>query len=217
MSISSSIMHPGSSTIAKQAFRDAFPKGHELIETSSSQLECGLHAIILSVRHQTKCGFPVPTLTELRAVQRTESVALAFAAVDMLNRDNFTVDQLAAILYQWGCEKKLNMQLGCITEHRQPELYSTETSYRDDTTTVWVHNTSAKTSLKDDVGLEHYSGIRRRRSCMRRRLVDGLHFDQVPAVEPEFPGNHRVSRAADSLKVPEEVGSEVASSNTGSS
>jgi hypothetical protein len=98
-------------TPAHHALRRAFPDGWQRLRTSGVDPECGLHAIILSIEHQ-RPDISTPMLQDLRDISQRETVALASLTVGMDNSNNFTVDQLGAILYEWGQSHNFNLQLG---------------------------------------------------------------------------------------------------------
>ncbi|KAK3293928.1 uncharacterized protein B0H64DRAFT_462240 [Chaetomium fimeti] len=105
---------------ARHRFWDAFPRGvYTRLPTPGTDLECGLHALILSARYQLSSpsssssvsgvtregkvvGVRVPTLEELRAVYESEVVQGENANVGMGNGCWFTADQLAAVFAAWG-------------------------------------------------------------------------------------------------------------------
>ncbi|KAH6855666.1 hypothetical protein B0I37DRAFT_424272 [Chaetomium sp. MPI-CAGE-AT-0009] len=109
---------------ARHRFWEAFPRGrYTRLPTPGTDLECGLHALVLSARYQVgqlavegeggvegkgggrgKEGGRVrlPTLEELRAVYESEVVQGENANVGMGNGNWFTADQLAAVFAGWG-------------------------------------------------------------------------------------------------------------------
>ena len=93
------IQNSTNSPPAHHALRRAFPDGWQGLHTSGVDLECGLHAIILSVQHQ-RPDISTPTLQDLRDISQREAVVLASLTVDMDNSNNFTADQLGIILYK---------------------------------------------------------------------------------------------------------------------
>ena len=134
-------------------FLRSFPVGWQSIPTSAEGFLCGWHAVILSMRAQYP-ALPCPAREELIAIfeQQSAEFALLF---DMVNTDNFSVDQVAAVLYSWGREKGLNLRLGYL-EQGHPPLLISHPNEDDDVLVVWVHNDGLW-----DGGIGHFSGMTR--------------------------------------------------------
>ena len=79
--------------LAHHALRGAFPDGWQRLHISGVDLECGLHAIILSIQHQ-RPDISNPTLQDLRDISQRETVVLASLTVDMDDSNNFTFTNL---------------------------------------------------------------------------------------------------------------------------
>ncbi|KAL2148565.1 hypothetical protein VTH82DRAFT_2119 [Thermothelomyces myriococcoides] len=100
---------------ARHRFWEAFPDDGRYVRlpTPGTDLECGFHALILSMRHQLGGGggggdagdggeVRIPTLEELRAVYHSAVVQAENAGAGMANASWFTADQLAAVFAEWG-------------------------------------------------------------------------------------------------------------------
>ncbi len=153
---------------ARHRFWDAFPEGrYARLPTPGTDLECGLHALILSVRHQhqhpsssaVSVPVPVPTLAELRAVVRA-------LGLDGDGGNWFTADQLAAVFAEWGRARGLRCQMGWVVDEEvdgrgwpvmmnTPEVETGEVG--EGIVRVWVWNDG--TSLRGGIG--HFEGVRR--------------------------------------------------------
>ena len=162
---------------ARQRFWQAFPGGAFVrLPTPGTDLECGLHALRLSMQHQHQheAAGPtdaaqrvaVPTLAELRAAFRSSAVAPGNAAAGLDNEAWFSADQLAAVFAEWGRRRGLRCQLGYVVagEEGLPVMMSTpevDTGEEGGPGTgivrVWVWNDGW--SLRGGVG--HFEGIRR--------------------------------------------------------
>ncbi|KAL1843321.1 hypothetical protein VTJ49DRAFT_2138 [Mycothermus thermophilus] len=113
------------------------------LPTSGAALECGLHALALSLRHQlppqsaaAKFGLQPPSVQELREVVRFMNQARSLSGYDDLGRgvvgvgsgnwNWFGADEMAAIFYAWGKRvgsrieaggrPRLRFQLGWVTD-----------------------------------------------------------------------------------------------------
>ena len=109
---------------------------------------------MISSMHAQCPDLPYPTLEELDMVFREQSAEHA-EIYGMDNINNFSVDQVAAVLYSWGVERGLNLRLGYLEQGNYPLLVS-HPNEDDDIRVVWVHNNGHW-----DTGLGHFSGIRR--------------------------------------------------------
>lgn len=157
---------------ARARFWEAFPAGrYTRLPTPGTNLECGLHALRLSMRHQLPTLAP-PTLGELRAVFAGPAVARRNAGAAMDNDTYFTADQLAAVFSEWGRRRLgLRCQLGYVSDGagdddydgvpvmmNTPEVDTAEEGGLDEgIARVWVYNDGW--SLRGGVG--HFEGIRR--------------------------------------------------------
>ncbi|KAK4245155.1 hypothetical protein C7999DRAFT_43288 [Corynascus novoguineensis] len=178
---------------ARHRFWEAFPGvdgaggAYVRLPTPGTDLECGFHALILSMRHQV-CGggggeaeaeaeaegraavLRVPTLDELRSVFGGAVVQGENARTAMGNGSWFTADQLAAVFAEWGRRFPVGKrcQMGWVMDRDEevgvegwPVMMNTpdvETGeVGEDIVRVWVWNDGG--SLRG--GLGHFEGIRR--------------------------------------------------------
>ena len=95
---------------AKEEFNRSFPHGYTIINTSAAGLLCGFFAVINSMRAQYP-SLPCPTRLQLKDLfdAQAEEYATIFG---MDNSNNFSIDQVAAILYTWGTAHDLNLRVG---------------------------------------------------------------------------------------------------------
>lgn len=88
----------------------SFPYGYEIMNTSAEGLLCGRYSVILSMSAQYP-ELPCPTRDELQDI--FDSMKDEFAEVyHMDNINNFSIDQVALVLYAWGMSCGLNMRIG---------------------------------------------------------------------------------------------------------
>jgi hypothetical protein len=161
---------------AKSCFDEAFPEGKwETISTKSDGLRCGLHAIINSIQALEDPTIPQPTIEMLLTVLHSAAYgkllsgpgqvlenrgALSNEQIALLeNEQNFSVDQLAAILLLWGQTFGRELALGCKCRDKAPDfvLYPDEGT---DPLVVWIYNDDAEAVA----GPGHYSGMQRLKS-----------------------------------------------------
>lgn len=84
------------------------PDGNDLepVQTSSADLHCGMWALLGSLRAQLPRAVAPPTTSELRRLfGRLASTA-----------DNFYVDDIDAVLREWGLSRGLSLSLGVVVE-----------------------------------------------------------------------------------------------------
>ena len=135
-------------------YQRAFPYGHMIVPTSSTGLLCGFAAVIksLQVMHQY---MPCPTITDLQTILRSPWFREYNTAFGMSNDNNFSIDQIAAVVYAWGYNMGYNVRIGVVPEGERPMLVPHPNDWS--AITVWVHNDG----LSNDEGrLGHYSGMR---------------------------------------------------------
>lgn len=100
-------------------------------------LLCGFFAVINSMCAQYP-ELPCPTREELQAI--FEEQAMEFAEVfDMDNTYDFSIDQVAAIVYRWGKPQGLNLRIGYVEEGNTPLLVS-HPNEEWDVRVLWIHN-----------------------------------------------------------------------------
>ena len=122
---------------SEASFWTSFPHGWRTIPTSMDGLLCGFFAVINSMRAQYP-SLPCPTLEELQGI--FEEQAREFAEVfDMCNTYDFSIDQVAAVVYRWGQERGLNLRIGYVEEGSTPLLVS-HPDEGGDVRVVWIHN-----------------------------------------------------------------------------
>lgn len=182
---------------ARHRFWDAFPDGGAFVRlpTPGTDLECGFHALRLSMRHQHSSGHTstgegraevrIPTLDELRLVYRTGAVARENEMAGLENGSWFTADQLAAVFAEWGRRflnggdsegPEVKCQMGYVADDGMPIMMNTpwvETGeVSEGIVRVWVYNDGE--SLRGGVG--HFEGVRRPTSkelAVEGRVADG--------------------------------------------
>ena len=145
-------------TAAHHALRRAFPDGWQRLRTSGVDLECGLHAIILSIEHQ-RPDISTPMLQDLRDISQRETVALDRPIVGIDNSSNFTVGRLGAILYEWGQSHNSNLQLGYVQPGRQANLIGTLDDGRDDVNIIWIYKNNP--TGQSERHIDHFEGLSR--------------------------------------------------------
>ncbi|KAL8790155.1 MAG: hypothetical protein Q9195_006482 [Heterodermia aff. obscurata] len=136
---------------AAMEFLRCFPDQWQTIETSAEGLLCGWHAVILSMSAQHPM-LPCPALEELIEIFEQQSMETALWFL-MENTNNFSVDQVAAVLTDWGWERGLNLRLGYL-EEGQPPILAMHPNEDDDVLVVWVHHDGIRNG-----GIGHFSGM----------------------------------------------------------
>ncbi|KAK0643260.1 hypothetical protein B0T16DRAFT_415590 [Cercophora newfieldiana] len=145
--------------LARTHFWTSFPHGnYTRLPTPGTNLECGFHALRLSMEHQHP-SLPVPELEELRGV--FAAMEAENAAVGMDNVNNFSADQLGAVFGAWGEGKGIKCQMGYVADDGVPVLVNTRSvtgeNTGEDVVRVWVYNDGA--ALRGLMG--HFEGMRR--------------------------------------------------------
>ena len=145
--------------VARRCFTATFPQGYTLVSTSGEGLLCGLRALATSIEHQLE--LPPPDSDELyRIILKSESIQTFEKATGeqaRANKNNFYIDQLAAVLTIWGGQQSLDLQLGYVLSDETVFLVPTPTT--SNTKIVWIHSTSSTGS--DDQTMQHYEGIKK--------------------------------------------------------
>lgn len=147
-------------------YRAAFPRGFRVVPTSGQDWECGLYAMVESVRaqHGGALGGEVPTMRELRLLVRKPDDPAVRDLVRELgidNTNNLSVDQMAAVLHAWGRRRGRHLRLAIYrgAEAAQSrrgrggaELMNTavpDPPPGAEVLTVWVHsNASAESTAR---------------------------------------------------------------------
>jgi hypothetical protein len=107
-----------------------------------------------------------PTLQALQEVFHSQEFIKHTGAFGLNNTDNFTVDQLGAVIHFWAdTYYDLNIQLGYLSEGRGPDLVPTPGSDQNGRIILWIHNDNAQDraeqkGLNAKGVMNHYSGLR---------------------------------------------------------
>ncbi|KAF4624461.1 hypothetical protein G7Y89_g13711 [Cudoniella acicularis] len=184
-------------------FDNDFPNGYSLIQTKSTELICGLFALRHSIRHQFP-QFPVPSIDKLRTFATTGVVAREIRETG-LDEDfdrNFPLDQLAAVLLQYGRMQRQNLQLGVYLPRAQPLIVPGADPSRP-VLTIWIHNDNNQS--EDTFG--HYSGMKRSTVQVETPTAETgdleLRMPSVPAIaciRSEIPTTSVVATSAPSIR-----------------
>lgn len=145
---------------AKEGTKTA-PTTWTIITTPGKGHQCGFKALIRSLKAQMPdLATPkAPTLQELTDTYLGSEAAALSAAVGQTNTDYYGVDQLAAMLYEWGQQhRSANLQLGCVVQGSKPLLLPTPTSGAAGVRVLWIHNDNAVEVMKKK--WSHFSGLR---------------------------------------------------------
>jgi hypothetical protein len=97
-------------TAAETAAKTPLP--YTIIPTSGSNLECGLYALINSIRSQLPSEAP-PSIDELHTILNSPDMLQRMSDAGVTDMQNLTVDHVAGVLQIWGQERGLSLQLGC--------------------------------------------------------------------------------------------------------
>ncbi|KAK3307600.1 uncharacterized protein B0T15DRAFT_183758 [Chaetomium strumarium] len=175
---------------ARHRFWEAFPGGlYTRLPTPGTDLECGFHALRLSMLHQLSSssssssssrsdetaagivdrkGIRIPTLEELREVFRGDTVARENERVGMANETWFTADQLAAVFSEWGRrflgdQEGLRCQLGYVTHDSggMPVMMNTPWVETGETGEGILRVWVYNDGLSLRGGVGHFEGLRR--------------------------------------------------------
>ncbi|OAP62169.1 hypothetical protein AYL99_04372 [Fonsecaea erecta] len=163
---------PASTSVGK-AFEMLFPHGALIMPTKDEGLQCGLYAIIESLRSMYEQGIEEvpepPTLKALEEVANNNYIQKHFGTMlldgEKLNTNNWSADQVAAIALYWGLSAHaVSLQMGVIIEGEPPFLASPPpdvdefeaTSFKS--VTFFIHNNEGT----HRGSLNHYSGLKPR-------------------------------------------------------
>ena len=80
------------------------------MNTSAEGLLCGRHSVILSISAQYP-ELPCPTREELQDIFDCQKDDFA-ETFDMSNDNNFSIDQVALVVYTWGLSHGFNLRIG---------------------------------------------------------------------------------------------------------
>ncbi|KAI0126648.1 hypothetical protein BJ170DRAFT_724156 [Xylariales sp. AK1849] len=159
---------------AVEACNKAFPKGFNTIPTQSTGFLCGFYAIIESMKRQFPNMPQHPEIDELQSLFKNptdEQVAAVQQAVGLSNTSNFTADQLAAVLYQWGKKQGLVLQLGFVFDNSRPILMSIREEVPDHI--VWIHQDGSAEQTASHAEAES--------AFLKKAGAEGLSVDQIAA------------------------------------
>ncbi|SPO04676.1 uncharacterized protein DNG_07361 [Cephalotrichum gorgonifer] len=163
----------------------AFPNGHTRMNTSGAGFLCGFRALILSMGAQHPRRIAPPTMFELDGIFRSPTLAATNAEFGLANRNNFTIDQLAAVIGLWGADRGLNIQLAVELDGAEPFVVPAP-AHPGLPVVLWIHNDNA-------VGLgiapvAHYSGI----EPIPAPVGDGIEvlFSEGPDFEEDEVGRN---------------------------
>lgn len=169
----------------RKEFNDAFPNGYEVIETPSYFDKCGMYAVRGSMSFQHNIEVEIIDLDK-----HWENVKRDAVNFDCENDENFSLDQLQAILSSWCRYKPYKFQIACITDRGQILKYPINLKQNEKATTVWIHNNMNKEAARDTEAAKrdesattnHFSAIKQR--CHRpnpkqrkRKKLDYLSSD----------------------------------------
>ncbi|KAI9712889.1 MAG: hypothetical protein M1812_006758 [Candelaria pacifica] len=136
-------------------FCKAFPRGYLTIHTSSEGYLCGLRAVINTMRAMHG-SLPCPTIEELQKIASSPTFVQHCKDFGMDNQNDFSADQIGAVLYTWGQRRGLNLRLAYIPKGRYPRLIPHPND--QPTQVVWIYNDGYNlTGIEGAIG--HYSGM----------------------------------------------------------
>jgi len=177
--ISNTNMVNTADNVAAAAYRTDFPDGHEIIPTSGEGLHCGLAAVLntMEAMHPT---LPHPTVSDLLIVFFSPEFKEMAAPFGLDNVNNFTVDQVGAVLRWWGATNNLALRLGYVVGEKAflvPQV--------GEANIVWIENDGAE-ALFGSLG--HWSGLKPKPVAVGaadqdRTSVQDSSTRLVPAVE----------------------------------
>jgi len=144
---------PNPSTLAQTAYNHSFPNGHLTIPTPTSNLHCGLAATTLTMLAMHPP--PHPTTASLLSVFHSPLYASHAAGFGLSNENNFHVDQIGLVLFLWGRERGLDLQVGFVDEGGVPRLVPQPEGRGR--VVVWIFH---KEGVEGGVG--HFEGMRPR-------------------------------------------------------
>jgi len=144
--------------LAAVAYKLYFPNGHDIIPTSGEGLLCGFRAVINTMEALYPC-VPRPTVDDLLTVFHSPEFVEWAEPFGLDNPNNFTADQVGAVLRLWGIYNSLSLRLGYVVGEEAFLL-----PHDGDAIIVWIHNDNGEASW----GVGHWSGM------MPKLVADGL-------------------------------------------
>lgn len=149
-------------TVADGLFLSAFARGWLGLEVSGNGLLCGIRAMIESIEAQLDVPIsPIPMEQDLLDIHQSHTVQAINEELGeerQNNTANFSVDQLGAILYNWGTNRGLNLRLGYRLLDGRCFLIGTPKDHEDSVKTIWISSSSHSGVTSGD-GTDHYDGI----------------------------------------------------------
>ncbi|KLU87850.1 hypothetical protein MAPG_06841 [Magnaporthiopsis poae ATCC 64411] len=106
----------------------------ELVQTSTEGLLCGMWALLGSLQAQLPPAVAPPTTSELRRLfGRLASTA-----------DNFYVDDIDAVLREWGLSRGVSLNLGVVMEGPASDGRFSYQIREGGDATIWIHHDNAE-------------------------------------------------------------------------
>lgn len=99
-------------------------------------------------------SLPLPTTGELHAIAKSPEIRTHAVGSGVDNIDDYSVDQVAAVLEAWGKSFGRVLRLGCLTKDQRPFIQNRE----DGATIIWIHNNGNNLTKGEPMG--HYEGMR---------------------------------------------------------
>lgn len=100
-------------TTPRDAYRQTFPHGHDMLEVEADQPMSGFHAIITSIQSQQP-SINLPSVTELWNMLKHLHVRPLLGTSNPTTLQQTSSMLLGAVLHHWGGYHGLNLQLGVI-------------------------------------------------------------------------------------------------------
>lgn len=145
-------------TDAQVAYDMVFPHGHQVITTSRDGLLCGFAAVAETMWSMFR-DLAVPTIPELQEIRGSQEFRDHGRGFGMDNENNFTIDQVGAVLFFWGRSHGLNLRIGYIIDGQEPQLLPHAND--EQVIIVWVHNDNGQSlSTEGASALGHFSGVK---------------------------------------------------------
>ena len=120
--------------VARAAFDEAFPRGYDTIWTPGTGLQCGLEAVVRSMEAMYP-NMPRPSVQNLQAILDSpdfQAFVQEFQVDDQdgFSRNNFSVDEIGAVLNHWASSRGLMLRIGYVVDSQPPRPYWTPTGTR---------------------------------------------------------------------------------------
>ncbi|KAG9236510.1 hypothetical protein BJ875DRAFT_482158 [Amylocarpus encephaloides] len=160
------------------------------IQVSGEGLECGIRAIIATMR-AGNCNFDLPSESDLRDILHRQynqlmdhpnfKLGSPQELQQVIGLDNFSVDQLGGALRLWGEERGLVLQLGWVVGN-QAQLAAIELAGCGPVTRVWIGNNGANQVNNNLIG--HYCGLRQLENALESELKEKTEHAKKSARTP---------------------------------